>query len=203
MTEGPGSSDAFEELAAGGLAAPEARAWALFDRAWPAVLGRVQVFLRSRGVPTFLREDCGQSALVRVWRFRTSYRGSTAPELAAWMYRITQNEAARAIEQWRREVSWRRPEPPGAADESLGELAQTGELPGDDAESRDALRALDQCLGGLDERQREVIELLYSGNPLSEREACGILGVSKSYVNTLRQKALAQLARCLEGKGVG
>jgi RNA polymerase sigma factor (sigma-70 family) len=184
---------AFEELARGGLGGAQDRAWDLVQRAWPEIVGRLEVFLRARRVPADLAEDCGQAVLVRVWRFRSSYRGASPPELAAWMYRITENETARAL----------RAAAPAAEDESALDVQPDARPdPVELSEGRDDLRALAECLAGLDARQREVIELLYADDPRSEREAVDVLGLSKSYVHVLRRKALDHLARCLEGKGV-
>lgn len=190
---GSTASEAYEELARGGLAGPEPRAWELVQRAWPELVSTLEVFLRARRVPENLAQDCGQAVLARVWRFRSSYRGGTPSELAAWMYRITLNEAARAVTR----------EGPAPEDESALESHADARPTADELiEERDDLRALAECMDALDERQREVVELLYSAEPRTEREAVAVLGVSKSYVNVLRRKALDQLARCLQGKGV-
>jgi RNA polymerase sigma factor (sigma-70 family) len=184
---------ALEALASGGLRGPESGAWGLIQAAWPEVIARTGAFLRSMGVPPDSAEDCGQAALLRVWRFRRSYRGSSLPELLGWMYRICRNEAARRLGQ--RELPTKDIELEPEA------LASAGDPTAQEVEAADALRALEACLGELEPRLRELVELLYAEAPLTEREAEEVLGISKSYVNVLRRKALELLGRCLETKG--
>lgn len=202
MTGARDAAGAFEELAGGGLSGGERHAWELLERAWPEVLGRIEVFLRSRRLAADLMEDCGQAVLVRVWRFRTGYRGSSTAELSAWMHRIASNEAARAQRTTSRELALSSASAVAVAPDPLEELPDTRPTPQDLVQSGDELTALEQCLEGLDERMRGVVELLFASEPISEREAAEVLGVSKSYVNVLRQKALAALARCLGKKGI-
>lgn len=198
MTEECRSSAAFAALASGALAGPESEAWHLVREAWPEIHGRVRACLAAAGLPLDWREDCGQAVLVRVWRFRSGYRGRSAGELAAWMNRIARNESARALQRAGRIEA--HVEPEQAMD--LTTVPDPRASPGRRAEQRDDLRALEECLAALESRQRQVVELLYADTPLSEREAVEVLGVSKSHVHTLRKQALSALARCLEGKGV-
>jgi len=94
--------------------------------------------------------------------------------------------------------------PPGGADEvSEADAVSEGDPTADPVASADDLRALEECLAGLEEKHRSVVELLYAREPLSEREVVAVLGYSKSYVNDLRREALGRLARCLTRKGVG
>ncbi len=196
-----GPQQAFEALAGGALAASESRAWTLFERAWPVLFARVQAVLRTQRLPRDLQEDCGQAALTRVWKFRTSYRGATPAELAAWMHRIIHNESARLLQRRAQDpahLSGSLPIDASTAEEIEG---QSSERPDSPLLARDVQTALEQCLAKLDQKHREVIELLYSDHPLTEREAVEVLGVSKSYVHVLRSQALELLAKCLESKG--
>jgi len=198
----PPAERALEELAAGALRGPEGRAFRLFETAWPALAPRVAAFLGSLGVRRDSAEDCGQAALLRVWRFRRSYRGASAPELFAWMYAIFRNEAARAAGG----PSGPLPARGTAGDDQLEPEPTERVLEPDPtagaAEARDDLRALEECLATLEEDLRRVVELLYGAAPMTEREAQAVLGISKSYVNVRRRQALEALARCLTGKGV-
>ena len=54
----------------------------------------------------------------------------------------------------------------------------------------------------LEERERAVVELCYAADAATEREVAACLGVSKSWVNVLRQRALLALRNCLIAKGV-
>ena len=138
-----------------------------------------------------LRDDCGQNTLLRIWRARESYRGSSIDELAAWMHRICQREHLRLLDAHRRR------DDPGGSDDA------GAEEPADSASERtDTRRALERCIAHLEERERAAVELLYSVEAPGERGVATVLGVSKSYVNVLRQRAIGKLRLCLRGKGV-
>ena len=196
---------ALRELAEGKLSSPADQAWEAFDRAWPALLKLLATFQRSLGVRPDLRDDCGQAVLTRVWKARTNYRGASAPELVGWIYTICRREHIRLLE-----ADAKRPK-------SISELTIT---PGDNAlsattaleetpqqttgaivEARDELSALEDCMSRLDGDLREVTELLYSADALSERDVAKLMGCSKSQINVLRQKALRALSTCLQAKG--
>lgn len=191
---------ALEELGRGALRQEPGRAWELFDAAWPRVERRVATFLRSLGLSEEFREDCGQNTILRVWRSREEYRGECTDEFYAWLYRICRHEAIRQTEQ-----KARRPLREGDRSEELGleEMASSGAR--DDTalaiESGDEARALEECIRALDERGRALIELLHGPDKHTERQVATMLDLSKSYVNTLRQRALESLATCLQGKG--
>ncbi len=194
------SRSAFDLLAQGALRGNSQRAFSLYEQAWPELWARAQALLRVQGLAFDLREDCGQAALIRVWKFRNGYRGQTAWELAGWMKRIVHNEAARLEQRAQRDHHVARAS--GLFDQPQLEPEDRAGEPGQALETQAALRAMEQCLALLPAQQRAVVELLYDEHAASEREVAEQLELSKSYVNVLRQKALAQLARCLEGKGI-
>ncbi len=198
----PGPEGAFEELAAGGLRAGAEEAWELFERAWPALSRRLGGLLRGLGAREDLREDCGQAALLRVWKARTRYRGTGRGELVAWLRTIAQRELLRLLEMKDRlpTTATDRAEP-GEEPAPL-EPASSADPTADEAARADARGALETCLAELKEAQREVVELLYAADALTEREAAVVLERSKSHVNTLRQQALVALEGCLRRKGV-
>lgn len=193
--------EALEALGAGALRESPARSWELFDCAWPVIEARVGVFLRSLRLSQEFREDCGQNALLRVWRSRESYRGHSADEFWAWAYRICRHEAFRMAERRGREAVR---EGDAAEDAKLEDWAAdlARDETAEDSEAADEARALEECLAGLDERGRSVVELLYGPDASTERAVAMMLELSKSYVNVLRQKALQALEACLRAKGV-
>ena len=195
----PTPEEALEKLARGAIRQSQETAWALFDQAWPAVEQRIWRFVRSLRLSEEFREDCGQNALLRVWRGREGYQGNSLDELGAWIYRITRNEAMRLVERAgrgpRRETGGR----DGVNFDNIrGEHAEV------DAQTleREEAQALEHCIEALDERSQSLVELLYGDDAPSERAAASMLDLSKSHVNTLRQAALAALKQCLNGKGV-
>jgi RNA polymerase sigma factor (sigma-70 family) len=202
MTE---TDQALRELATGMLSGPADQTWEVFDRAWPALLKLLATFQRSLGVRPDLRDDCGQAVLTRVWKARMNYRGTSAPELAGWIYTICRREHVRLLE-----ADAKRPR-------STSELATTS---GDDSmsvtdaleatprqstdsivDARDELNALEDCMSRLDGQLREVTELLYSADAPTERDVAKLMGCSKSQINVLRQKALHALSACMQAKG--
>lgn len=202
-------AEALELLSRGALRGPADGAWYLFEQAWPVLLQRLTTFLRSLGVPREIGEDCGQNALLRVWRFRKSYRGGSPGELLAWIYRICQTESLRQLERESRaprtegELFARadRDEPaPDPLSDRAGQAS--GDSTGESVEERELHRVLEECLGELSERHRPVMALLYSGDETTEREAARILGRSKTHVNTLRRESLEKLRGCLRRKGL-
>ncbi len=196
---------ALDALAAGGLRAEATEAWELFERAWPRVIARLDVFLRSLRVSQDLREDCGQAVLFRVWRSRAGYRGDDRSAFLAWMHQICRREHLRLIEA-RSRGPRTLGDPIGDEDGEVMDLLERHASENDNptfenAERGDTQRALEECIEGLEAKHREVIEVLYSEDPLTEREAARALERSKSHINVLRREALALLERCLAGKG--
>ena len=199
---GGAEEEALEALAAGGLRAGAREAWELFEQAWPALSGRLAVILRGLGVPNGIREDCGQATLLRVWRARGTYRGGNRAELYGWLRRIAQREFLRLLDMQTRSPTTETDRlPPGSSGPVL-ELESCADPTAEGAERSDTRRALEDCLAHLKQPQREVIELLYAADPLTEREAAAALERSKSHVNTLRQQALEALETCLRRKDV-
>ncbi len=197
---------ALRELAEGALSGSGQQAWTAFDRAWPAILRRLATFQRALGVRPKFQDDCGQAVLLRVWKSRLSYSGDSLPEFLGWMHTICRREHSRLLE-----LDARHPRPESdlessRPDEDLKSRPLTHELHASRTTearvgARDELSALEKCISKLDDGLREVTELLYSADSMSEREVAGVLGCSKSQVNVLRHKALQFLAACMREKG--
>lgn len=200
-----------DTLATGGLRAPPERALDLFQEAWPALEGLLSKYLAVLRVSTNLREDCGQEALWRVWSNRVKYNGQSRSELLGWIYRITENVHHDLI---RKEA--RAPVAgvdPGGLEEPRGSRANPafrarlatapeGDPTAQAAEDADTLQALEACVAELDAKLQRVVDLLYHPPELTEREAARALGISKTYVNKLKDEALDKVSRCLEKKGI-
>ena len=195
---------AFAELAAGGLRGPEERAWTLVEESWSLISRRIAVFQRALRVSPTIWDDCGQEALLRVWRGRTRYAGTERAQLLAWIFRIVEREHLRLLERGGRDA--RGPRELASAErhddeEPLLDLAMTSANPTvEAAQKSDSLRALEECLERLLDDRRRVVELLYSVDAPTEREVSAMLGIPKSQVHVLRKAGLEQLAICL-GRG--
>ncbi|MFT7485648.1 MAG: RNA polymerase sigma factor (sigma-70 family) [Candidatus Paceibacteria bacterium] len=198
---GTPQQEALELLASGSLREAPGRAWTLFEEAWGLLDSRLGTYVRSFRLAEEFREDCGQNTLLRVWRAREDYRGHSLDEFYAWMYRIARHEAQRLTDRAGRgplrEADARDGtgiedmDPGGVHDMALGS-----------AESAEQSQALEGCMQGLENRQRELVELLYGPEPATERAVAMMLEISKTHVNNLRHAALDALALCLKQKGI-
>lgn len=208
MTRPPPDLDT---LATEGLRAPPERALDVFQEAWPALEGLLSKYLAVLRVSTNLREDCGQEALWRVWSNRTKYKGQSRGELLGWIYRITERVHHDLIQREAR-APVTGVEPAGLEESEASRsdpavrarfaTAPEGDPTARAAEDADTMRALEACVGELDAKLQRVVDLLYHAPELTEREAARVLGISKTYVNKLKDEALGRVGRCLERKGI-
>jgi len=187
-------------LAEGALRLSGSEAWRVFSIAWPVLERFVRVRLLTARINPQLLEDCGQSVFTRVWNSRKTYRGSSEREFWAWLRRICDNERRRAQSKTARLKSWMRPLQTDCGAELTA--VAPDETPAVDAAEREAIRALRDCLGRIDEKQRRVIELIYFRPQLSERAVAEILGCSPSQVHKIKVKAQQQLRACLLRRGI-
>jgi RNA polymerase sigma-70 factor, ECF subfamily len=153
-------------------------------------------------------EDQVQETLLRAWRSFGAFEGRAS--LRTWLYRIATNACLRALE-----TRARRPlpsglgappgDPEGAATSAIGEVAwlepfPDGRLPrGDPADPAsivaaraDTRLALIAALQYLPARQRAVL-LLRDVLGWRAAEVAGLLGTSTAAVNSMLQRARAQL----------
>jgi RNA polymerase sigma-70 factor (ECF subfamily) len=80
-----------------------------------------------------------------------------------------------------------------AGDEALADVP----APGEEDYARADLTALARCMGGLDERARQVLMLSFNDERRSE-EIATLLAISAANVRVLRHRAIAALRRCLD-----
>ena len=66
--------------------------------------------------------------------------------------------------------------------------------------SKEAARALRECMGALPEGQREVVHLRQV-EELSAADAASVLGLTINHIGVLLHRGRLALRRCLEGKG--
>lgn len=187
-----------EELASGQLRAPDPVARLALERAWPALVQLLAKLLIH--VPRAFREDCGQNALLRLWRHRESYRGRTVAQLVGWIHRVVQREAHRlgaaTVEAVARSATLAPEEPRTLEVEQRPVQGPPGSM-----EHADELDVLSECLEMLEPLEQDVLKLAYWPPEFTEREIALVMGLSKAYVHDLKRKGLDALSRHLVRRG--
>jgi RNA polymerase sigma-70 factor (ECF subfamily) len=151
----------------------------------PQLLGVLIKLLRRRA----LAEEALQDVMVRVWQRANQFEAYRGRGMA-WLVSVARNRAIDLLRSQRDYVSM---------DES-----QVNEIPddsgGDDLEmsTTDRMRvALDRCLGGLSDEQRQCIRLAYV-NGYSHDEISRSVGSPLGTVKSWVRRGLTSLKRCLE-----
>ncbi|MCH8807735.1 MAG: sigma-70 family RNA polymerase sigma factor [Planctomycetes bacterium] len=199
MARGSDPCSSISSSAVGMLCAEGPEVWELFESAWVAIERFVRVRLIMGGLRERFLEDCGQEVIARVWRFRTSYRGTSEAEFWRWLRKICDNERRRILgREATRAAALKREGNPDDVE---------CDLPGGDettaaAELNEELTALEECLRKLDDLCRRVIELAYFDPVLTERSIAELLDCSPSKVHTLKAEGLRLLQACLAHKGM-
>lgn len=161
---------------------------ALYERTSSKLFGLALRIVRHRD----LAEDVLQEAFLSIWRGAGGYRASLSPPMA-WMGLIVRS---RALDALRKRASDRS----DVTNEFDEEMAQTleGDSPNpmDTTQASEQAFALHQCLGKLDNKQREVVSLAYlrdqSHSELAEQLRLP-LGTVKSWI----RRGLEQLRQCM------
>ena len=137
-------------------------------------------------------EDVLQEAFWNIWRSAGDYRASLSPPMA-WMGLIVRS---RGLDLLRRRTS-DRAHVTQELDEYLADTLE-GETPNpmDTAQASEQAWALHQCLGRLDNRQREVVSLAYIRD-LSHSELAQQLKLPLGTVKTWIRRGLDQLRLCM------
>ncbi|MEY4882758.1 MAG: hypothetical protein RIS34_612 [Pseudomonadota bacterium] len=137
-------------------------------------------------------EDVLQEAFLTIWRSSGDYRASLSPPMA-WLGLIVRS---RGLDFLRRRTAERT----GLTQELDEVLADTLEgntpNPMDTAQASEQAWALHQCLGRLDNRQREVVSLAYIRD-LSHGELSQQLKLPLGTVKTWIRRGLDQLRQCM------
>jgi|HubBroStandDraft_5_1064220.scaffolds.fasta_scaffold105782_2 RNA polymerase sigma-70 factor (ECF subfamily) len=142
-----------------------------------------------------LAEEALQDALLSVWRNAASYSADKGAPMT-WLVSICRYRALDSLRRQRREVSLE-PMLEGVED-GTSELAGLVDESADGALiSKAEERALDDCMGRLNDGQRSSIKLAYFDGCTHEEIAANLgspIGTVKSWV----RRGLESLKRCLE-----
>ena len=138
-------------------------------------------------------EDCGQEAMIRIWRNLANYRGECA--LESWVYRIAANCCMDWLRKKKRDKSV-----------SVEPLREQGFDPADDAPGteeqvvqKDERRRLREAIRQLPDDQREAL-ILTQLEKVPYEEAARALGVSEGTVKSRVNRAKARLKEILSGE---
>ena len=138
--------------------------------------------------------DCGQEAMIRIWRALDSYRGDCAFE--SWVYRI----AANCCMDWLRKKKRDRSVSMEPMRDQGFDPADTS--PGTEAQviAKDERRRLREASALLPEDQREAL-VLTQLERVSYEEAARMLDVSEGTVKSRVNRAKARLKEILTSEG--
>jgi len=137
-------------------------------------------------------EDVLQEAFLSIWRSAPDFRASLSPPMA-WMGLIVRS---RGLDMLRRRTA-DRSHVTQELDETLTDtLAGDTPTPMDTAQASEQAWALHQCLGKLDNKQREVVSLAYVRD-LSHGEMAQQLSLPLGTVKTWIRRGLEQLRLCM------
>lgn len=137
-------------------------------------------------------EDVLQDAFLTIWRAAGDYRASLSPPMA-WMGLIVRS---RGLDFLRRRASERGNVTQELDDSVTDALALDAPGPMDTAQASEQAWALHQCLGRLENRQREVVSLAYIRD-LSHSELAEQLKLPLGTVKTWIRRGLDQLRTCM------
>ena len=139
-------------------------------------------------------EDCGQEAMIRIWRNLDSYRGDCA--LESWVYRIAANCCMDFLRKKKRDLSV-----------SVEPLREQGFDPADpspgteeQAVAKDDRQRLREAIAALPEDQREAL-ILTQLEKVPYEEVARTLGVSEGTVKSRVNRAKARLKEILSENG--
>jgi RNA polymerase sigma-70 factor (ECF subfamily) len=135
-----------------------------------------------------LADEIAQETLVRAWDKRHQYRPGTSPR--SWLLTIARSQL---MECRRRQERSRR---------HLRQLVREELLRKADQRDRDEdragrLEALRACLGGVDERQRELLDLVH-GKGLTTEGAAEVLGIQPPACRQRLSRLQRALRKCAE-----
>jgi len=138
--------------------------------------------------------DCGQEAMIRIWRNLDSYRGDCAFE--SWVYRI----AANCCMDWLRKKKRDRSVSMEPMREQGFDPADTSPGTEDQVIAKDERRRLREAIALLPDDQREAL-MLTQLERVSYEEAARMLDVSEGTVKSRVNRAKARLKEILTSEG--
>ena len=138
-------------------------------------------------------EDCGQEAMLRIWRSLDSYRGDCA--LESWVYRIAANCCMDYLRKKKRDKSV-----------SMEPMQEQGFDPADPSPgteeqvvAADEQKRLREAITMLPEDQREAL-IMTQLEKVPYEEAARLLGVSEGTIKSRVNRAKARLKEILSGE---
>ena len=138
-------------------------------------------------------EDCGQEAMIRIWRNLANYRGECA--LESWVYRIAANCCMDWLRKKKRDQSV-----------SMEPMVEQGFDPADDSPgteeqvvAKDERQRLREAIALLPDDQREAL-ILTQLEKVSYEEAAQAFGVSEGTVKSRVNRAKARLKEILSAE---
>ena len=137
-------------------------------------------------------EDVLQEAFITIWRVAGDYRASLSPPMA-WMGLIVRS---RALDLLRRRSADRAHLTHELDDEMAHGIEGDSPNPMDTTQASEQAFALHQCLGRLENKQREVVSLAYLRD-LSHGELAEQLRLPLGTVTTWIRRGLDQLRTCM------
>lgn len=157
---------------------------AVYDATSAKLFGVVLRILRDRDVA----EDILQEAYVRIWDNAARFDATKASPIT-WMATIARN---RAIDEVRR----RRPRLSDDA-EALERIADPAPSPARQAEAREDLGRLDDCLKALEGERAQMVRLAYLDG-LSREELAVRFGHPVGTIKSWLRRSLMQLRDCMD-----
>ena len=137
-------------------------------------------------------EDVLQEAILNIWRAAADYRASLSPPMA-WMGLIVRSRGLDFLRRRAAERSHLTQELDAAITDTL---EGDSPCPLDTAQASEQAWALHQCLGQLENRQREVVSLAYVRD-LSHSELAQQLCLPLGTVKTWIRRGLDRLRTCM------
>ena len=160
----------------------------LYERTSSQLFGLALRIVRNRDAA----EDVLQEAFLTIWRGAGSYRASLSPPMA-WMGLIVRS---RALDLLRRRSADRAHLTHELDDEMAHGIEGDSPNPMDTTQASEQAFALHQCLGRLENKQREVVSLAYLRD-LSHGELAEQLRLPLGTVKTWIRRGLDQLRNCM------
>ena len=137
-------------------------------------------------------EDVLQEAFLTIWRVAGDYRASLSPPMA-WMCLIVRS---RSLDFLRRRTADRAHLTHSLDDDTSYDIEGDSPNPMDTTQASEQAFALHQCLGQLENKQREVVSLAYLRD-LSHGELAAQLKLPLGTVKTWIRRGLDQLRTCM------
>lgn len=138
-----------------------------------------------------LAEDAAQDAFVEIWRKASDFDAARG-DAEAWMCVIARNRAVDLVRRRGRAPSWGG----GRDDDEIDRVAAMPD-PGAKEDGGAESMALDECLGRLEEKQRDLVTLAYCEG-YSREELAARFDAPVNTVKTWLRRGLSSLKTCLD-----